>query len=194
MPDPLPSLDDTPSRIGRAMVVAAWVVGLALLVMLFNGLIETGVNPNRTPVARVTESGAPEVVLRRNRAGHYVASGRINDHPVVFMVDTGATDVALPLALARRLGLTLRSGGISVTANGRVETWRTRLASVDVGGLTLHDVRASVLPNMPGDEVLLGMSYLKHLELIQRGDTLTLRDPTGARRTAVPGDGRGGPF
>jgi aspartyl protease family protein len=174
MSDPLPSLDDTPSRIGRAMVFAAWVVGIALLVMLFNGVIERRVNPNPDPVAQVGHAGVPEVVLQRNRAGHYVAGGRINGQPVVFMVDTGATDVALPLALARRLDLPLWPGGISETANGRVETWRTRLDSVDLGGIVLRDVRASVLPNMPG-EVLLGMSYLKHLELIQQGGTLTLR-------------------
>ncbi len=175
MSDPLPSLDDTPSRIGRVMGFAAWVVGLALLVMLFNGIIERQTNPNVAPSAEITDTGLPQVVLRRNRAGHYVAGGRINGEPVVFMVDTGATDVALPLPLARRLGLRLRPGGVSVTANGRVETWRTRLDSVDLGGLVLRDVRASVLPNMPGEEVLLGMSYLKHLELIQRDGTLTLR-------------------
>lgn len=180
MNDPLPSLDDTPSRIGRAMVFGAWVAGLALLVMLFNGLIERQSNPNPDPLAQVSQAGVPEVLLRRNRAGHYVTGGRINGKPVVFMVDTGATDVALPLGLARRLNLSLRPGGISITANGRVETWRTRLDSVDVGGLVLRDVRASVLPNMTGDEVLLGMSYLKHLELIQRGDTLTLRPHIGS--------------
>jgi aspartyl protease family protein len=175
MSDPLPSLDDTPSRIGRVMGFAAWVVGLALLMMLFNGIIERQTNPNAAPSAEITDTGLPQVVLRRNRAGHYVAGGRINGEPVVFMVDTGATDVALPLPLARRLGLRLRPGGVSVTANGRVETWRTHLDSVDLGGLVLRDVRASVLPNMPGNEVLLGMSYLKHLELIQRDGTLTLR-------------------
>ena len=66
---------------------------------------------------------------------------------------------------------------MSQTANGNVRTWKTRLNSVDLGGLTLHGVPASVLPNMPGDEVLLGMSYLKRFELLQRGDTLTLRPP-----------------
>jgi len=175
MSDPLPSLDDTPSRIGRVMVFAAWVVGLALLVMLFNGIIERQANPNPDPIAEASQAGIPQVVLRRNRAGHYVASGRINGEPVVFMVDTGATDVALPLDVARRLGLPLRPGGVSMTANGQVETWSTRLDSVDVGGLRLGNVRASVLPNMPGDEVLLGMGYLRLLELIQRGDTVTLR-------------------
>jgi aspartyl protease family protein len=58
-----------------------------------------------------------------------------------------------------------------------VRTWSTRLDSVDIAGLAALDVRAVVMPNMPGDEVLLGMSYLKRFELIQRGDTLTLRAP-----------------
>jgi aspartyl protease family protein len=64
---------------------------------------------------------------------------------------------------------------MSQTANGMVQTWTTRLDSVDLGGLVARNMRASVLPNLPGDEVLLGMSYLKQLEMIQRGDTLTLR-------------------
>ena len=175
MNDPIPSLDDTPSRLGRVMLFAAWVVGLALLVMFFKGVTDRQTNPNPDPVASAGQTGAPQVVLRRNRAGHYVAGGRINGEPVVFMLDTGATDVALPLPLARRLGLALRPGGWSQTANGMVETWATRLDSVDLGGLVARNLRASVLPNMPGDEVLLGMNYLKQLELVQRDNTLTLR-------------------
>lgn len=181
MNDRIPTLDDTPSTIGRVMWFAAWVAGLALLALLFGDLLERRDNPNPDPVAEVGQAGVAQVVLRRNRAGHYVAGGRINGRPVVFMLDTGATDVALPIDLARRLDLPLRRGGLSTTANGTVQTWRTRLDSVDLGGLVMRDVRASVLPNMPGGEVLLGMSYLKHLELIQRGDTLTLRPPAGGR-------------
>lgn len=175
MNKPAPRLDDIPSRIGRAMLIGAWVAGLALAALFFNGVVERRNNPNPDPVAQTGRSGVPQVVLRRNRAGHYVASGRINGEPVVFLVDTGATDVALPLALARRLGLSLSPGGIGRTANGTVQTWTTRLDSVDLGGLVARNVRASVLPNMPGEEILLGMSYLKRLELIQRGETLTLR-------------------
>jgi aspartyl protease family protein len=176
---PEPSLEDTPSRIGRAMLVGAWVLGIALAVFYFDGVIDRQTNPNPDPVAQPGQDGGPEVVLRRNRAGHYVAGGRINGEPVVFLVDTGATDVALPLPVARRLGLRLRPGGMSQTANGMVETWTTRLDTLDLGGLVAHNVRASVLPNMPGDEILLGMSYLKRLELLQRGDTLTLRPHSG---------------
>jgi aspartyl protease family protein len=175
-----PDVDDMPSRLGRVMLFGAWITGLAMLVMLFNGVILKQENPNPNPVVMHSESGIPEVRLERNRAGHYVASGQINGKSVRFLVDTGATDVALPLALAERLALPLRPGGISKTANGTVRTWTTRLDSVDVGGLVARNVRATVLPNMPGDDVLLGMSYLSHLEMIQRGGVLTLRPHLGS--------------
>jgi aspartyl protease family protein len=178
MSQDLPRADDVPSRIGRVMLFAAWVVGLAILALFFQREINDRENPNQDVEVALDEQGRARIVLQRNRAGHYVASGRINGEPVVFLVDTGATDVALPLGLARRLDLPLRAGGMSRTANGTVQTWSTRLDSVDLGGMTARRVRASVLPNMPGEEVLLGMSYLKRFELIQRGNTLTLRPQT----------------
>jgi len=81
------------------------------------------------------------------------------------------------MALAQRLDLPLKPGVSTMTANGVVRTWSTRLDTVDVAGLVARNVRAVVMPNMPGDDALLGMSYLKRFELIQRGDTLTLRAP-----------------
>ncbi|WP_295888671.1 TIGR02281 family clan AA aspartic protease [uncultured Thiohalocapsa sp.] len=177
MANDFPSTRDMPSRLGKAMLIAAWVVGLALLVLLFQSHLERQHNPNPDPTLRLDAAGVPTVVLQRNRMGHYVTGGTINGEPVTFLLDTGATAVALPLTLARRLELALLPGGMSKTANGLVRTWSTRLDSVDVAGLTAHDVRAVVMPNMPGDEVLLGMNYLKRFELIQRGNTLTLRAP-----------------
>jgi aspartyl protease family protein len=159
------------------MLVGAWILGLSILMILFQRLVDDQKNPNPNPEATLDSAGRAQVVLTRNRAGHYVANGRINGEPVVFLIDTGATDVALPLSLGRRLGLRLGAPRISRTANGDVRTWSARLESVDLGGLTVRDVRATVLPNMPGDEVLLGMSYLKHFELVQRDGALTLRAP-----------------
>lgn len=129
----------------------------------------------RIQAAREAALRERTVELQRNQAGHYVAEGRINGSPVLFILDTGATDVSMSLPLARRLGLPLRPGGVTQTANGLVATWTTHLDSVDLGGLVVRNVRSSVLPNMPEDGVLLGMSYLQQLELTQRGDTLTLK-------------------
>jgi len=172
-----PRVDDLPSRLGRVMLLAAWVVGLAVLALFFQRLLSDRENPNRDPDAVLDAQGRPQVVLRRNRSGHYVASGKINGEPVVFLVDTGATDVALPLQVASRLGVPLGRAYTAKTANGNIRIRGTRLDSVDLGGLTACWVQASVLPNMPGEEVLLGMSYLKRFDLIQRGNTLTLRSP-----------------
>ncbi len=174
----LPSPNDGPSRIGRAMLFGAWVAGIALLAMLFQNYLDHKENPNRDLTVEAGPAGMPQVVLQQNRHGHYVATGTINGESVVFLLDTGATTVSLPLELARRLDLPMRPGGMSKTANGMVQTWTTRLDSVGLGGLTARNLRATVLPNFPGDQVLLGMDFLRRFELLQRGGELTIRLPS----------------
>jgi aspartyl protease family protein len=164
-------------RIGGGMIVLAWLVLLGLLVSFFNEVLDHQYNPNQRVETVVSGEGISEVVLKRNQYGHYVADGMINGEPVVFLLDTGATDVALSKVLADRLGLKRGPPSSSQTANGIVTSWKARLDSVSLGGITLQNVRASILPDMgfDGQEVLLGMSFLKQLEMFQRGDTLTLR-------------------
>jgi len=163
------------SRFGRVMIIAAWLLMLFMLTLLFNGYLTRQENPNGMPEGESGSAGVREVTLLRNRAGHYVVDGTINGHPVTFLLDTGATDVAVPVAVARRLGLRPGLSSVSQTANGAVTTWNTRLDEVRLGPIRMCDVRASILPGDAGGKVLLGMSFLKHLELLQRGRTLTLR-------------------
>lgn len=163
------------ARIGKGMVFAAWAVFLLLVAWLFQGELERQFNPNRDPVAGVAETGQREVMLRRNRAGHYVATGEINGVAVNFLLDTGATDVAMSSAAARSLGLPRGAPVTLSTANGVVQGYRTVLESVSVAGIRQHGVRAVVSPGISEDIVLLGMSFLKHLELVQRDGTLLLR-------------------
>lgn len=177
MRNPTPRKADLSSRLGKSMLVGAWVLGLGLLVLFFDDLLDGQRNPNRNPDLQFSTAGQPEVVLKRNRQGHYVATGRINGTPTTFLLDTGATNIALPRALAEQMGLPLRPGGLSKTANGVVQTWSTRLDSVSLGGLTARNLHAVVMPNMPGNQVLLGMNFLQDFDLIQRGDRLTLRVP-----------------
>ena len=171
-----PSDQQGTQRTGRAMLLFAWVGGLALLTLLFQDVLESKFNPNAKPLEQQTRDGRQEVVLERNSKGHYVAGGEINGRPVTFLLDTGATDVALPEALAERLRLPRHGGGLSQTANGTVAVWHTTLETVRLGGITLRDVRASIVPSMQsGDTVLLGMSFLRQLEFTQRDGRLTLR-------------------
>lgn len=163
------------ARIGKGMIYAMWLVVLGLLMLIFDGFIEQQRNPNRNIETMQLGSGAKEVVLERNRAGHYVVDGRVNGQPVVFLLDTGATDVSIPGSLASRLGL---KRGMAVdyrTANGVITGYLTRLDRVAIGDIELRDVRGSINPNVGDDEILLGMSFLRHLEFTQRGDTLILR-------------------
>lgn len=162
-------------RLGLGMTIGMWVLILALLTLWLQDREAKRHNPNQSLETRLTADGARELVLTRNAAGHYVTNGSINGQPVVFMLDTGASDIAVPGPVAERLGLQRGPAMIYQTANGPVQVFATRLARVAIGDIALHEVRASITPAMQQDEVLLGMSFLKHLEFTQRGDTLTLR-------------------
>lgn len=157
------------------MTIAMWIVVLALLTLFFQSWQEKQYNPNQRLALREGDSGVRELVLQRNRYGHYVANGFINQQPVVFLLDTGASDISVPEGLARQIGLKRGPAMQYQTANGLITVYATTLATVDLGGIVLQQVRASINPNMQDNEVLLGMSFLKHLEFTQRGDSLTLR-------------------
>ena len=160
---------------GTAMTLLAWLTLLLLLGFFFNDLLERQQNPNRAPESRVLEGGVREVVLGRNKWGHYVTHGEINGESVVFMIDTGATGVAIPAAVGMDLGLPLGKAFSTQTANGIATAYATRLDSVSVGDIELRDVRASISPGLQTQEILLGMSFLRYIEFTQRGHTLVLR-------------------
>lgn len=162
-------------RIGRGMIIAAWVVGLGLLSLLFSNVLDRQRNPNRQVNTVQSMEGSREIRLQRNRHGHYYLSGTINGEPVEFMLDTGASDVSIPDAVARRVGLQRGEARYYETANGTIKAYITTLESVGLGELELHRVRASINPHMEGETILLGMSALKQLEFTQRGDTLIIR-------------------
>jgi aspartyl protease family protein len=169
-----PNSDD-PRKLGVGMVVAMWVIVLALLTAYFAHWEEQQYNPNQTLYIGSSNDDVREVVLKRNRYGHYVATGAINSVPVVFMLDTGATDISVPQAVAEQLNL--ESGPVVYyqTANGKAKAYITRLDTVSLGDISLQGVRAHINPNFHSDEILLGMTFLKHMEFTQKGDTLTLR-------------------
>lgn len=157
------------------MLVVSFVAGLALLTLLFNGVLERQGNPNRSPVSGITDSGTREVILQQNRQGHYVTTGAINGIDVEFLLDTGATDVAIPGNVAENLGLQIGYTGQAFTANGPVTVYTTTLEELRLGNIVLQDIGASITPSMPGNTILLGMSALRQVEFSQQGNQLTLR-------------------
>lgn len=157
------------------MLIIAWIIGLGLLGFFFSGILEKQHNPNQSVTTSITDKGRKEVVLQRNRQGHYVTQGTINGQAVVFLLDTGATVVSIPESVAYRLGLSRGAEFYSRTANGIIKTYATRLDEVGVGDIRLSRIAAQINPHFDGEEILLGMSFLKRLELVQQGDTLTIR-------------------
>ena len=169
------------NRIGTSMVLAATVGLLALLTWLFSDHLDRQRNPNQDIEQAVAPSGAARVALQRNRAGHYLAVGQMNGVSAELMLDTGATDVAVPEAVARRAGLPRGRKVQVVTANGYTHAFATTIKTLQIGSIIEHDVPASIVPNMTDIEVLLGMSFLKRLDFTQRGDQLILE----SRRTST---------
>lgn len=166
---------DVSKRFGLGMVIAMWLIALGLATAYFNSWYEQQHNPNQAVNQRQLDNGGTEVVLKRNRQGHYVTNGLINGQSVIFMLDTGASDISIPANIAKRLNLKRGRQLVYQTANGPATGYATRLDSVAIGNIELINIRASINPNVDDNEILLGMSFLKHLEFSQRGDQLTLR-------------------
>ncbi len=119
-------------------------------------------------------SGA-RVVLTAGPGGHFLTDGQINGRTVQFMVDTGATTVALSVADAKRIGLNYQSGQPvqMSTANGVTQGWRVTLNTVRVGDVMVSGVEAVVSPGgMP--YVLLGNSFLSRFQMNRTNDQMVL--------------------
>ncbi len=168
----------------RTLVVGASVQGVRLLsVSGSNAVVE--VKGQRVALAlggaqvnlggTAGDSGAAQIVLSADSGGHFVTSGTINGKSARFLVDTGATNLALSQSEAQKLGIDYRQGerSTSMTANGPVPVYRVMLASVRVGEVQVYNVEATVVPlQMPF--VLLGNSFLTRFQMKRENDVLTL--------------------
>ncbi|WP_372527450.1 TIGR02281 family clan AA aspartic protease [Piscinibacter sp.] len=116
-----------------------------------------------------------QIVLTAGLGGHFVTSGSINGKAVQFLVDTGASMVAMGQADADRLGLNYKNGprGMVNTANGSVPVHRTSLNVVRIGDVQVYNVEAIVMPAQM-DTILLGNSFLTRFQMKRENDRMTL--------------------
>jgi aspartyl protease family protein len=122
-----------------------------------------------------TGSAGGKIVLTASSGGHFFTSGLINGRTTQMMVDTGATGVGISAADADRMGLDYKSGRPmqASTANGVINGWRIKLASVQVGDVVVREVDASVTSgSMP--YVLLGNSFLMRFQMTRTNDQMVL--------------------
>lgn len=120
-------------------------------------------------------AGGTQIVLTATSGGHFVTGGSINGRATQFMVDTGATSVAMSADEARRIGINYEQGerGMGSTANGAIRIWRVTLKSLRIQDVEVYGVDAVVVPaGMP--QVLLGNSFLNRFQMKRENDMLTL--------------------
>jgi aspartyl protease family protein len=155
------------------MITAAIMAGLGtFLAQMASKVAPAPVSANAAGLAQAApavpqaRSGLRTVSISRDARGHFATEGRIEGQRIDFMVDTGASVIALNETSAARFGLRPTPGQYNATvttANGSIKAARTRLALVEVGGLVVRDVDAMVLPDEALSENLLGLSFLSKL-------------------------------
>jgi len=155
------------------MIFAAFMIGLGtIMAQMADKMTATPALANTAPrkaapVEAVAPSGPRSISIPRDARGHFQTEGRIDGQRIGFMVDTGASVIALNETSAARFGLRPSPSDYNATvttANGTIMAARTRLAMVDIGGLVVRDVDAMVLPDQALSENLLGLSFLSKLK------------------------------
>jgi aspartyl protease family protein len=156
------------------------IAGLALAIGVLAPRYLSNVGPAPAPAAPQTRPPAPtadarprSVVVARNSQGHFDVDGRVNGRRVDFVVDTGASVVALTARDAARLGIRpARNAFVAEvkTANGTIRAAPARLDVVEIGGLELRDVTALMLPDDALRDNLLGLSFLSRLHRFEYSD------------------------
>lgn len=167
------------SKIGRRMIWLAALGVLGGLFTLFSMLEQKG-----GAIISIDAGGAAMIVLEQDRNGHYVVDGLINRQAVSFLIDTGATDVAIPESTARALGLDFGPRVQVMTAAGPAKAWMTRLNEVSIGGIRRRDVRATITSG-EFNEVLLGMSFLRYYDLRQQDGKLVISEGLDAEQMTI---------
>src|SRR6478609_4645578 len=152
------------------MIFAAIMIGLGTFMAQQADRMSSA---KATPMARTTVAVASEprtgnrsLSIPRDSRGHFQTEGRVDGQRVDFMIDTGASVVALNETSAARFGVRPARNAYNAnvtTANGTIKAARVRLPMLDVGGLIVRDVEAMVLPDEALSENLLGLSFLSRL-------------------------------
>ncbi|ROS05349.1 aspartyl protease family protein [Sinobacterium caligoides] len=162
------------SSTSSIVIGLAWLSLFGLLTYAFSDYLTQRENPNQQPSSQY-RGNTVEVQLLANHQHHFLTVGSINNRHVKLLLDTGATDVVIPQALAAELHLTVGRPSQAHTANGVITVYNTIIPRLEIGGIVLHDVRASLNPAMhKEDAILLGMSALKQVKVELSNDTLTL--------------------
>lgn len=157
--------DNVSTKSGRFMFAVAWLLFFALILLFFHYF------QKRETKYQIK---AGNLIITADKEGHYFVDGAINEHPVKFLVDTGATLVAIPKSVADSINLKGRYTVSINVAGGQIEGTLTRINKLSFGNFTLYDVKGVIFSDKAQDSiVLLGINVLAQFSLSQQAGKLT---------------------
>ncbi|WED42341.1 retropepsin-like aspartic protease family protein [Legionella cardiaca] len=159
--------DNHYTKAGRFMFLAVWLIFFGLLFWFFHYYQNAEQGQYQVNAGTVSVTPDPQ--------GHYYVDGYINDHPVKFLLDTGATLVAIPENLAKKMNLRGRYAVTIKTAGGEVTGSLTRLENLSFADFKFQNIKAVIVPTDNDNVVLLGMNVLAQFDLSQKGKRLILK-------------------
>jgi len=149
------------------------------VVLRYQSKVQAYYLDTRTKAHHPVRKNKTPVIISANKGGMYTSHGWVNNIPTTFLIDTGASSVAMNMTHAKRFGINV-NGARTVpvsTANGMVSAYVVTLDSVRIGHITLKRVEALVQKNYGNHELLLGMSFLGRLDMRQNNRFLKLYQP-----------------
>lgn len=167
-----------PLKPGKYFATGFALIVLLLFMVLIYWISERDIQQRYNPNQNITTDKNAVLTLQVADDGHFRVSGTINGKNVVFLLDTGASSIAVSQRLAKHIGLPFGAARQITTANGNVVARRTVIDELVFGGWHFHQIPAVILPEMD-DEVLLGMSVLHRLHWQQNRGTLQLSPSSG---------------
>lgn len=115
----------------------------------------------------------PTLVLRPGPGGNYFVPGSVNDVPVVFEIDTGASITTIPNGIGYGTGMTCERTSLASTANGQVTQCESTARSIRFGNFEIKNIKTAMLPNLSSNP-LLGMNVLRHFHIEQADGVMTI--------------------
>lgn len=160
-------------KMGKGMLAVAWLFLMGIMFLIFKGYEIKTSSANNTK--SFTANGAVELHIPISRDNSYEVYGKINGSSVLFLVDTGATSIAIPERVAIDAGLKKGMAITTETAGGHTTAYLTTIDKLYIGdNIFLTNVRATINPRLPGSMALLGMGALRQLHFQQQDRTLIL--------------------
>ena len=160
-------------RLGGIFLIIGWLIFLGLA----GFLIQESVYRTKKPTINETYAGT-QITIYRDLDSHFRIEGSINGVPVTFLIDTGATSIAVSEQIARRANLTRLSEINTETANGNAISYFTTITTLQFNKIELHNLSAIIVPGMDSGVALLGMNVLKQFTIKQTPETLIISVPS----------------